>query len=79
VPDPCVAPADPDLGPGRARRQARRGRAPAPRWPLHLTLTEGRFEGAKEDTLAATLDSLAALGLAVASGAGAGRSRSVVR
>ncbi len=46
---------------------------------LDLTGAKAAFKGAKDDALASSLDSLAALGLAVASGAGAARSWSAVR
>ena len=46
---------------------------------LDLDRAKAAFKGAKDDGLAASLDSLAALGLAVAAGAGAARSWSAVR
>jgi SAM-dependent methyltransferase len=46
---------------------------------LDLLRAKAAFKGAKDDGLAASLDSLAALGLAVASGAGPARSWSAVR
>ena len=46
---------------------------------LDLARAKAAFKGAKDDALAASLDSLAALGLAVASGAGAARNWSAVR
>ena len=46
---------------------------------LDLAGAKAAFKGAKDDALASSLDSLAALGLAVASGAGPGRSWSAVR
>ncbi len=46
---------------------------------LDLARAKAAFKGAKDDGLAASLDSLAALGLAVASGVGAARSWSAVR
>ena len=46
---------------------------------VDLTGAKSAFKGAKEEALAASLDSLAALGLAVASGQGATRSWSGVR
>ena len=46
---------------------------------LDLARAKAAFKGAKDDGLAASLDSLAALGLAVASGAGPARSWSAVR
>ncbi len=46
---------------------------------LDLAKAKAAFKGAKEEALAAALDSLAALGLAVASGAGESRSWSALR
>lgn len=46
---------------------------------LDLARAKAAFKGAKDDGLTASLDSLAALGLAVASGAGPARSWSAVR
>lgn len=46
---------------------------------LDLAGARAAFKGAKDEALASSLDSLAALGLAVASGAGPARSWSAVR
>ena len=46
---------------------------------LDLERAKGAFKGAKDEGLAASLDSLAALGLAVAAGDGAARNWSAVR